>query len=168
MENPVIENTSRDPRVSGRVVVAGMFVLGFLATGILMVYWNLHLAPFMPLQKALVDQFENSSPRVDGGQRKIHKGTPKILRVVMRVPFDPDSSAVEVLGLIEDRIEQTRQQALRLTPPSAFEVLEIHLYQEQKEQALSQKTFLRDLRSGSIIADEGPSTPAAKPQATTE
>lgn len=136
-----------DRYISGRKVVVAMFAMAFLATGLLWFYWNLHLQPFMPLQEALAVEFKKSSPRVDGGQRKQHKGTPKFLRVVMRVPFDPNATDAETQSLIETRIERTRELALKYTPEDEYEYLELHFYQEQKEQRLSQKEFQKSMKS---------------------
>ena len=88
-----------------------MFSLGIVATGTLWFFWNLQLMPFMPLQDALVAEFEGSSPRVDGGRRKGQKGTPKILRVVMRVPFDPTSPEPSAQSQIETRLRRTQELA---------------------------------------------------------
>ncbi len=81
--------TRPERRVSGRAMVLGMLAFGTLTTAAMWVYWTLHVGPFRPLQDAIAAAFPHSSPRVDGGQRKMHKGTPKILRIVMRVDFDP-------------------------------------------------------------------------------
>ena len=146
-----IETPERsDPRVSGRIVVAAMFALGFLSTGILWIYWDLHLQPFMPLQEALAVEFEKSSPRVDGGQRKSHKGTPRVLRVVMRVSFDPNSGDADVQSLIERRISRTRELAATYAAIEEYELLEVHLFKEQKEQTISQKTFRKDISDTSL------------------
>lgn len=142
-----VTDPSPESRISGSAVVAAMFLLGIVATGILWTYWHLHLMPFMPLQEALVTEFEGSSPRVDGGRRKIHQSTPMILRVVMRVPFDPTSSAEKDQQLIEDRINKTRELAATYLVSDEYELLEIHMYQESKEEQLRQKTFQKDLKS---------------------
>lgn len=139
------ETEQPDPRISGRKVVYAMFSLGLLATGLLWFYWNLHLQPFMPLQEALAAEFEKSSPRVDGGQRKSHKGTPRVLRVVMRVPFDPNSNDAKVLAAIGDRIDRTIELAKVYSAFNEYALLDVHLFYEEKEQRLSQKTFSRDI-----------------------
>ncbi len=136
-----------DKRVSGRLVVIAMFTLGIVATGILWTYWNLHLMPFMPLQEALSSEFEESSPRVDGGRRKIHKGTPMVLRVVMRVPFDPTVSDAETQTKIEERLDRTRELAIKHTAIDEYELLDVHLYFEPKEKEIRQKTFQKTLKS---------------------
>ena len=142
--------TDSDPRISGRKIVFAMFAMGFLATGLLWLYWDLHLQPFMPLQEALAGEFEKSSPRVDGGQRKSHKGTPRVLRVVMRVPFDPTSRAIEAQTAIEERIQRTHELAKKYAKIEEYELLEVHLFHEQKEQMISQKTFSKDISDTSV------------------
>lgn len=133
-------------RVSGKLVVVSMFALAFVATGILWVYWNMHLMPFMPLQESLVAEFENSSPRVDGGQRKSHRGTPMILRTVMRVPFDPNDPSEKTQELIAERLTRTRELATEHTQIDEYDLLEVHLYHEIQEDVLSQKTFTKELK----------------------
>lgn len=139
-------DTEKKESVSGRLVVVVMFLLGLTATGILWMYWHLHMMPFMPLQEALAAEFSESSPRVDGGRRKQHKGTPMILRVVMRVPFDPTAADAENQDQIEARIERTRELAVRHAAIDEYELLEIHMYQEAKEDQIQQKTFLKELQ----------------------
>ncbi len=125
--------------------MAAMFTLGILASGTLWFFWNVQMMPFMPLQDALVAEFEGCSPRVDGGQRKGQKGTPKILRVVMRVPFDPTSSEPSVQSQIETRLIRTEELARKYVVTDDFEILELHLFNEQKEQTLRQKTFTKQI-----------------------
>lgn len=131
--------------ISGSRLVVAMFGMAILATGCLWFYWDLHLMPYMPLQEALAEEFEKSSPRVEGGQRKMHKGTPLILRVVMRVPFDPTATDPETQNTIEGRIERTKELAAKYTEIDQFETLEVHLYFEPKEKELRQKTFSKSL-----------------------
>ena len=122
-----------------------MFALAICATGLLWVYWSWHMLPFMPLQEALAAEFSNSSPRVDGGRRKLQKRTPMILRVVMRVPFNPEDSSAEIQDLIAKRLETTQQLARQHTAVEEYELLEMHLYHEAKEDVLTQKTFTKTL-----------------------
>ena len=65
MSNP--EVPTRRPFLTGRKVVASMFLMGICATAFLYGYWTLHLMPFMPLQEAIVAEFPGSAPRVNGG-----------------------------------------------------------------------------------------------------
>lgn len=144
-ENSPATSADPDPHISGKAVVMAMFAMGFLSTGLLWFYWDLHLQPFMPLQEALAVEYEKSSPRVDGGQRKSHKGTPRVLRVVMRVPFDPNGTSEEEQTAIEDRISGTHELAKKHAAIREYDLLEIHLFKEDKEQSISQKTFSRDI-----------------------
>ena len=122
-----------------------MFTLGIAATGTLWFFWNVQLMPFMPLQDALVAEFEDCSPRVDGGRKKGQKGTPKILRVVMRVPFDPTSPDESVQMQIETRLNRTEELARQFVLTDDYELLEMHLFSEHKEKSLRQKTFTRQI-----------------------
>ncbi|MDG2130870.1 MAG: hypothetical protein P8K08_22925 [Fuerstiella sp.] len=140
---PSHNQTPDDRRISGYKVVAAMFTLGIVASGTLWYFWNLQMMPFMPLQDALVAEFENCSPRVDGGRLKGKKNAPKILRVIMRVPFDPTSSKPSAQDQIETRLNRTEKLAQKFVVEDDYEVLELHLFSEHQEQALRQKTFTR-------------------------
>ncbi|MCA9050952.1 MAG: hypothetical protein KDA89_19580 [Planctomycetaceae bacterium] len=133
--------------VSGTRIVLSLFAFGILATSGLWIYWHLHLTPFMPLQEALANEFENCSPRVDGGRRKSHRETPNILRVVMRVPFDPTPDSPETHSVIQSRLQKTRELAAQHTDLDSYDTLELHLYFEDKEQTLRQKTVTADLHT---------------------
>ena len=142
------ESTKPDLRfstLSGRAVVIGMFAFAILLTLALRWYWNKHIEPFMPLQLALAERFADSSPRVEGGQRKMHMNTPRVLRVTMRVAWDPtdesDETAERVAGDL-DVILETAAQHLDL---SIYHVLECHFFQPAPEQSLRHATFTRTL-----------------------
>jgi hypothetical protein len=129
-------------RVSGRGMVLGMLAFGVLTTSTMWIYWTLHVGPFRPFQDALAAAFPHSSPRVDGGQRKMHKGTPKILRVVMRVEFDP----VAELARGEDVVDVVEQIARKHLDLDAYEELEVFLFQGVPEQEVRQQEYKRTLR----------------------
>src|SRR5262245_37890369 len=135
-------NTLADkPRtISGRWVVLSMFAFGIVATGGIWVYWKLHLAPFLPLQKALAEEFPRSSPRVDGGWEKeeFKKGLPR-LRIVINVPYPPNAADVRVSAAIDTVIELPRRH---LDFPS-YETLEIYLVHHVPEKAPQQFKFKR-------------------------
>jgi hypothetical protein len=131
-----------DARVSGRAVVIGMFTFGIAATSILWIYWTLHTGPFRPLQDALAVEFPGSVPRVDGGQRKMHKGTPKILRVVLRVDFDPVTGTRQGQQTL-DRVEKLARHHIDL---NAYDVLDVYLYHGVPERDLREKEFERTLK----------------------
>lgn len=144
---PPNSQLSNHKTISGSKLVLAMFGLAITATSILWFYWDMHLMPYMPLQEALATEFKDSSPRVDGGQRKIHKGTPMILRVVMRVPFDPTSSDIDIQNQIESRIARTKELAISHTEIDKFQTLEVHMYFQPKEKTIKQKTFEKSLET---------------------
>ena len=129
--------------LSGSAVVVGMFVFGIIATSVIWFYWNKHIEPYMPLQLALAGEFDNSSPRVEGGQRKIHKTTPRLLRVTMRSPYDPTDAD------FDDRIESDLRKIADIAGQhldlSTFDLLEVHFYKPNPEKPLLRKEFLRSL-----------------------
>ena len=131
--------------ISGRTVVFGMFGFGALATLLLWYYWTRHLEPFMPLQLALAEQFENSSPRVDGGRRKTHKGTPRILRVVMRVDFDPTADDPATEQVVDERIRRIADIAREHVSLQDYDLLVVHFYQPNPEGSLRQQRFERSV-----------------------
>lgn len=144
------ETTQDRQEISGKWLVLGMFAFGILATSILWVYWKLHVMPFMPLQMALAEKYEDSSPRVEGGQSKIHAGTPRILRIVMRSEFDPVSEA--------DRAEVRFDQVLEIVRENLdleeYEQVHLHLYFEQPEQELVQETLIRSVEAAEQVEPE--------------
>lgn len=140
---------------SGRLVVCAMFLLGFTATGLLFLYWNLHLMPFMPLQEAIVAEFPDSAPRVEGGRRKMHKQTPLLLRVVVRVPFDPTLADPETAGRRQHYLERIRALAEVHTELAEFELLEVHFYFPLKEKELRERTERRNLKTWQVVDEQG-------------
>ncbi|HET6326373.1 MAG TPA: hypothetical protein VFG04_16990 [Planctomycetaceae bacterium] len=133
-------------RISGRGMVLGMLAFGVLTTTSMWVYWTLHTGPFRPFQDALAAAFPHSSPRVDGGQQKMHKGTPRILRVVMRVDFDPTADAARGEKVV-DSIEQIAGRYLDL---STYDELEVYLFEGVPEKDVRQQEFTRHLGSAAV------------------
>jgi hypothetical protein len=122
---------------SGRWTVVAMFAFGLLAVAVMWVYAVWHTAPYRPLQRALAEEFAGSTPKVEGGQRKIHEGSPKTLRIVMRVEFDPeldqqlgDNFATRVVGFAAKHHEVNQ-----------YELIELHFFQPQPEKRISQRTI---------------------------
>lgn len=141
----VTEGKSEFRVLSGRSVVGGMFSFAILTTALLWIYWKLHTAPFVPLQRAIVEQFPDSAPRVEGGQRKMHKGTPRILRVVLRVGFDPTTNKLQS-EQTADRVADIARETMDLTE---YDLLEIHLFHPIPEQEIRQVSITRALASAS-------------------
>jgi hypothetical protein len=146
-----MESTAPAPlprTVSGRWIVLTVFAFGIAATGGIWVYWKLHLAPFMPLQKALAAEFPQSSPRVDGGWsgKEFQQGPPR-LRIVLRVPYPPLEQDARVPATL-DRVIALARESLNL---DHYETLEIYLVHYAPERAPRQFEFrarIRDLDSG--------------------
>lgn len=136
------ETTEDQPRtISGRWVIIGMFSFAIAITATLWVFWKLHVGPFLPLQKKLAAEFEDSRPRVEGGQRKIHKGSPKILRITMKIDFDPttDKKAAESFA---NRVEAFVGEVYDLR---AYEILELHFYWPDPEKEIKEVTIERNV-----------------------
>ncbi|MBM82408.1 MAG: hypothetical protein CMJ78_17730 [Planctomycetaceae bacterium] len=133
-------STSNDePGVSGRVVIIGIFTMAITMTAGLWFYWNMHTAPFRPLQIAIAEVYPKSEPRVQGGQRKIHKETPKILRIVMRVDFNPleESNSAEIVERCEKLFELSQQHQTL----SEYNMLELHYFRMKPEDLADQITL---------------------------
>lgn len=142
----------RSIELSGRSVVLAMFLFGLAATATLWAYWHYHTAPFRPLQEAIAAEFAESVPKVDGGQRKMHERTPRLLRIIMRVDFDPTD---------DGRARQVADRVLELVRKhqdiSTYETLELHLYQGVPEEEIRERTLRRALgrssSSNSVVAN---------------
>lgn len=155
--------------VSGRSIVVAMFGLGIAATAFLFLYWNLHLMPFMPLQEAIVADFPGSAPRVEGGRRKMHRRTPMLLRVVMRVPYDPTLADSVVSSENEDCVTRVRSLAEKHVGLKDYEILEVNLYHPVREKVIREKMIRRSLQSWEDVNEHGEPvkpTPSAAPQAS--
>jgi hypothetical protein len=138
-------------RVSGRWMVVGLIAFGVLTTASMWIYWTLHVGPFRPLQDALAVAFPHSSPRVNGGQRKMHKGTPRVLRVVLRVDFDPVLEKARGEGVV-DVVQGMAGKYLDL---GNYDELQVFLFHGVPEQELRQQEYNRTLH---------PSATSAKPE----
>lgn len=160
---------------AGRWLVLSMFVMGLTATGLLRLYWNMHLEPFMPLQKAIETEFPGTAPRVDGGRRRLNRDTPMILRVVIKVPFDPTATektpivvippagvmpSTDPPQLVDAQAEKLRYSekirdlAAESVKSPSFDVLEVHFYHLVREQQVLQTSLRWDLKTWSQLPEE--------------
>ena len=138
--------TNAGTEISGRWIVISMFAFGILSTLMIWFYWNKHIEPFMPLQLAIEKEFENSSPRVEGGQRKISKGTPRILRVTMKVDFNPELKESAVVA--DERIARIAEISAEFQDLKTYDFLEFHFYQPSpNDSKLHKKSYTRELPS---------------------
>ena len=126
---------NRSGVVSGQMVVAMMVAFGSILTGILWFYWYYHSAPFVPLQSAIAAEYPDSSPRVDGGRRRMHKGTPSEIWIIMRVKFDVETDDVASAAAVE-RVTQIANEHL---PAGEYDLLHIRLYRGDPEQFLHKR-----------------------------
>lgn len=117
--------------VRGRHVVLAMFALGIASTLGIWTYWKLHLAPFMPLQKALVAEFPRSSPRVDGGRHK--PSEPSLLRIVLRVDYTPEEGDSRVVQTVA-RIVAIAREHLDFRNYDEFEIYLVHYPPEKSPE----------------------------------
>ncbi|MEZ6040246.1 MAG: hypothetical protein R3C20_07055 [Planctomycetaceae bacterium] len=148
-------NQSSGNTVSGRWLVVAMFTLGFTATGLLFLYWNLHLLPYMPLQEAIVAEFEDSAPRVEGGKRKLHnEDSPMLLRIVMRVPYDPtveDTPTRIKLDATVDRLKELAREKIPVDAFREFQLMEVHLYHPIREKEIRELTIESQLTASADV-----------------
>lgn len=113
-----------------------MFGFGLMLATTLYVYLTLHTAPFRPLVEALDERYPGSAPRVDGGKPRVDRPGKAVLRIVMKVPFDPADEARA--GLFAREVAAF---AVGQKPAMTFDAVEVHLYREQPERQLSQRTI---------------------------
>jgi hypothetical protein len=123
--------------VSGKLVVIGMFLFGLTMTGLMYLYWDLHTRPFRPLQEAINAAMPGSLPRVIGGRYKSHRdNSPNTLRIVVRVPFDPEAQENDAE---RNRIaKQLATLAAEHHDVRPYDEVEIHLVHRVAEQATQQ------------------------------
>lgn len=125
---------SAEREISGRWVVVGMFAFAITMVGTLWLYWHFHTAPFRPLQVRLGTQFPYSRPQVQGGQRKTHKHTPRILRIVMKINFNPVENEMRATEFAREIAAITQEyQDLR-----EYDQFEVHLHWAPPERRVVQ------------------------------
>ncbi len=133
--------------LTGKMVVWGMFLFALVVSVGLWTYWELHTQPFRPLTEKLGEAFPDSSPRVEGGKHGMHKQTPLVLRIVMRVHYHPDQDG--------EKFEKQVSEILAIASQSGmlkkYEQCEIHLYNQPAEQK-------PEIRSVIIPAEKFPDT----------
>jgi hypothetical protein len=152
--SPTSATTPATSNRRGRWVVIAMLLFGVALTATDWIYWKLHIAPFLPLQKLLAEKYEGCRPRVEGGQHKMHKGTPKILRVTMKIKFDPsaqdgkrrvDQYSREVAGFIRQNYPELRD----------YEILEMNFYWPKPETERKPLEVQREFRVAELLAAHG-------------
>lgn len=118
--------------LKGRRIVIGVLAFGVLMVAAMWLYWEMYTRPFRPLQEAIHATFPDSSPRVVGGQHKSHKGeSPALLRIVVRVPFDPETAGE---ATIDGHVAKLHELARKHLDLAAYDLLEIHLIHRVPEE----------------------------------
>ena len=135
--------TPTRPR-SGTLLVAGMIAFGLALTGVLYAYAWLHGAPFRPLAAALAARFPESAPRVDGGKPRLDRPGDAVLRIVLRVGFDPnrDGERAEAFAAEFADFLRTRPE------PARFDLVELHLFRPTASGEPSLRSFHMRTRGG--------------------
>ncbi len=132
-------------KITGPRLLVGMFLFAVLVTAGLWGYWELHTRPFRPLTNALADHYPGSAPRVEGGKHGLHRATPRVLRVVLRVSFDP----LQEEQKFQQQVQEVLQLAGQYQDLSGYQECHIHLFRQLPEQAAV-------LRTAKIPAEQFP------------
>ena len=129
-------------QISGKVVILGIFAFAACMTAFMWLYWKMNLAPFLPLQQAIIaeQEFAESRPVVEGGRRKGQADAPNTLRVTMKVDYDPNENP--------QRVEQLEQTVLALAEKSLpqfaeYDQLELNVSWPKQETELTPITIQR-------------------------
>ena len=123
------------PEISGKAVILFMAAFAMLMTGLMWSYWKWNLAPFLPLQQAIiaVDHFKDSRPVVEGGRAKGQKNAPNTLRVTMKVDYNPEKDTQRVDAVEAEILELAKTSLPQI---SEFDQLELNLYWPKQETEL--------------------------------
>ena len=78
-----------------------------------------------------------------------------LLRVVLRVPFDPSLDRPETVSQVNHYMSRIRELARVHTDLSSFELLEVHFYFPVREKELREKTVRRNLQSWQDVDEKG-------------
>ncbi len=117
-----------------------MFTFGIVMTAAMWLYWEAYTRPFRPLQYAINEAFPGSSPRVIGGEHKIHKDeNPSTLRMVIRVDFDPREASDDAVEPYTSRLMELAAEHVDLT---TYEQVEVHLVHRVPEAETEQRKFV--------------------------
>ena len=138
---PTEEPRRKARELSGRKVVFAMFLFGAATTAGFWLYWYFYNAPFRLLQEAILAEFPDSAPRVEGGQRKMRQHAPIILRITLKVEFDPNADVARAEAVAK-RLEETVRRHQDL---AGYDKLEMYLFQKIPEREFPEKLFERDL-----------------------
>ena len=154
IEGQRVEARNDIPGTAGTWVVLGLLVFGCLFIGVLWFYTVLHTGPFQELRSAIDSEFLDSSPQVEGGQRKIHRGTPKILRITLRVHDDPRHDDQRVTEMI-DQLVSLAEQHHGLAGYDLLDVYLVWFRPEHKAVSRHEEREVRLLNDAGLVAPSG-------------
>lgn len=139
---PEGEAAVESERIPGAWVALGILVLGLLFTATLWWYTDMHAGPFRGLRDAIQSEFPAAVPQVEGGQRKIHRETPKILRITLRVKQDPREDDRHVARMV-DRLVVLADEHHGL---AGYDLLDVYLVWYRPEQKAVSRHEQREVR----------------------
>ncbi len=138
---PRFGNSPRE--FSGTKVMLCIFALAIAASASVWIFSYYHAKPFQPLQTAVHRAFPKAYPQVQGGQRRMHRNTPKTLRITMQVGFDPEPrEADEQVAAVVARLEELARQHIDF---ASYQIFEIHLVQRVPEHKSKTRTVTREI-----------------------
>jgi hypothetical protein len=144
MKNP---EQAGEKEISGKAVILFMAAFAMLMTALMWIYWKWNLAPFLPLQQAIVavDHLKESRPVVEGGRLKGQQNAPKTLRVTMKVDYNPEEETDRVDALETEILELAK---VNLPQFDEYDQFELNVYWPKQETELKPITVqrVRDLR----------------------
>lgn len=128
---------------SGTKAILGIFALAIAASASIWIYSYLHAKPFQPLQAAIFQAFPKSYPQVQGGQRRMHRDTPKTLRITLQVRFDPEPRDAD--PQVEEAVARLEELARQHVDFPSYEIFEVHLVQRVPEHKAKMRTVTREI-----------------------
>ena len=143
LSDPLAEPSKPPREFSGKLLIVGLFLFAIVLSSGLWVFWYLHTEPFQPLQRAIFRAFPKSNPYVQGGQRRMHKGTPITLRITMRVQFDPTNEAEK--PHVEEVVAQLAALARQHIDFAHYDLFELHFIQMRPEHEARKLTITREI-----------------------
>ena len=149
--DPCVRSETRQPSDAsttavgwaGPVVVACMFAFGLLVVGGFWTYWALYDRPLQPLREAIAAEHPDLFVQIAAGTAK--KSHVEELRIVARVPFDPQDNVTRS----QELADSIRSIALAWPDTMTYDRLEVIFYEtlgESREEYWSEVTELGDAR----------------------
>lgn len=104
-QDPCSDRDILGPELSGRWVILAVAAFGVTGISVLWFYTDAHTRPFLELRDAVHSEFPGSAPQVEGGRHKMHRNTPRILRITLRVSEDPRKDSSQITDMIDRLID---------------------------------------------------------------